>query len=193
MKPQLWVIAGPNGAGKSTLTGRYLTGRLPVVNPDNIAREQSGIGPVQAGKIAIQRQRQHLSARESFAWETTLSGNRELTLMREAKEAGYKVNLVFVGVHNARASTLRVAERVAAGGHDIPPADVERRFERSLRNLPKALEIADRAFIFDNSGKYYRLLLSRELNQLRHISKKLPCWIIQALPKRLMRTRGIER
>ena len=36
--PQLWVVAGPNGAGKSTLTRRYLAGRLPIVNPDDIAQ-----------------------------------------------------------------------------------------------------------------------------------------------------------
>ena len=40
MKPQLWVIAGPNGAGKSTLADRYLAGRIPLINPDNIARER---------------------------------------------------------------------------------------------------------------------------------------------------------
>lgn len=193
MRPQLWVIAGPNGAGKSTLTERYLTGRLSIVNPDNIAQEQPGISLVQAGKIAIQRQRQHLSARESFALETTLSGNRELTLMRKAKDSDYKVNLVFVGIRNARASMLRVTERVAAGGHDIPSTDVKRRFERSLRNLPRALEIADRVLIFDNSGERRRLVLSRELNQSRHISKNLPRWIVQALPVRLIRSRGVER
>ncbi|MEK9499123.1 hypothetical protein V2H77_22210 [Photorhabdus sp. P32] len=38
-RPQLWVIAGPNGAGKSTLVRRHLTGKLPVVNPDDIARK----------------------------------------------------------------------------------------------------------------------------------------------------------
>lgn len=32
-------------------------------------------------------------------------------------------------------SRLRVAERVAHGGHDIPAAAIERRFARSLRNL----------------------------------------------------------
>src|SRR5260363_435501 len=81
----------------------------------------------------------------------------------------------------------------SGGGHNVPPADVERRFERSLRNLPKALEIADRTFVFDNSEKRHRLLLSRELNQSRHVSKKLPYWIVQALPKRLMRAREMER
>jgi predicted ABC-type ATPase len=32
-------------------------------------------------------------------------------------------------------SRLRVAERVAHGGHAIAPEDIERRFPRSLRNL----------------------------------------------------------
>lgn len=32
-------------------------------------------------------------------------------------------------------SHQRVAERVAHGGHDIPAADIERRFGRSLRHL----------------------------------------------------------
>lgn len=32
-------------------------------------------------------------------------------------------------------SRLRVAERVAHGGHDIPVIDIERRFPRSLRQL----------------------------------------------------------
>ncbi len=32
-------------------------------------------------------------------------------------------------------SKLRVAERVAHGGHNIPAKDIERRFARSLRNL----------------------------------------------------------
>ncbi|MBV8659154.1 MAG: zeta toxin family protein [Burkholderiales bacterium] len=191
MRPQLWVVAGPNGAGKSTLADRYLAGRLPVVNPDNIAREQLGIGSVQAGKIAIQRQRRHLMALESFAWETTLSGNREVALMREAKDAGYKVNLVFIGVRDPGLSMLRVADRVAAGGHHIPPADVARRFERSLRNLVDALVVADRAYIFDNSGERRRLLLSHEQNQSRHVSKHLPRWIVDALPTSTLQSRGI--
>ncbi|WP_223253460.1 zeta toxin family protein [Chromobacterium amazonense] len=176
------------------MTDRYLMGRLQVVNPDNITREQPGIGAIQAGKIAIRLQQRHLSACESFAWETTLSGNRELALMREAKVAGYKVNLVFVGLRNARASILRVVERVAAGGHDIPPADVARRLERSLRNLPEALVIADRAFIFDNSGERRRLLLlARDHNQSRHVSRNLPRWIIDAPPASVLRDHGMER
>jgi predicted ABC-type ATPase len=60
--PQLWVVAGPNGTGKSTLTGRYLVGRLPIVNPDTIAQKLDPANPtrarvrVRAGREAIRRQ-----------------------------------------------------------------------------------------------------------------------------------------
>ena len=36
---------------------------------------------------------------------------------------------------SAEMSALRVAERVAHGGHNIPRADILRRFPRSLRHL----------------------------------------------------------
>ena len=87
------------------------------MNPDTIAQEQLGIDPIQAGKLALLRQQKHIATGESFAWETTLSGKRELELMREAKVAGYKINLVFIGVRDAGLSMFRVADRVAAGGH----------------------------------------------------------------------------
>ena len=68
--PQLWVAAGPNGAGKSTLTRRYLVGRLPIVDPDAIARELDPPDPtrvrvrVQAGREAIHQRRRLLLSME---------------------------------------------------------------------------------------------------------------------------------
>ena len=182
MRPQLWVVAGPNGAGKSTLADRYLAGRIPVINPDNIALERPGIGPAGAGRMAIQRQREHLQKRESFAWETTLSGHRELALMREARDAGYKVNLVYIGVRDPGLSMLRITERVAAGGHTVPASDVARRFERSLANLPDAMALADRALILDNSEKRRRLVLIRERDHSRFRSTSMPDWLQSRLP-----------
>jgi predicted ABC-type ATPase len=35
----LWVFGGPNGAGKSTLARRLLAGKIPIVNPDDLAAE----------------------------------------------------------------------------------------------------------------------------------------------------------
>ena len=52
----------------------------------------------------------------------------------------------------------RVASRAARGGHSVPYEDVIRRFVRSLENLPKAIALADKATILDNSTQGYRLI-----------------------------------
>src|SRR3546814_7863872 len=81
--------------------------------------------------------------------------------MRAAGEAAYQVNLVYVGVRDVRHSIGRVRERVSRGGHDVPIADLWRRFDRSLANLAVAMQLANhRVLLIDNSGKRRRLLLS---------------------------------
>ena len=182
MKPQLWIVGGANGSGKSTLADRYLADRVPVLNPDNIARQRPGITPIEAGKVAIRMQKQYLGSGQNFAWETTLSGHREIPFMQEAKGAGYKVNLVYLGVLDSSLSILRVAERVESGGHNVPRQDIERRFDRSLENLSGAIAAADRAWIFDNSSDQRRLLLSVENDLVKHCSRDLPDWLAKFLP-----------
>ena len=195
--PQLWVFAGPNGAGKSTLVDRHAAGRLPVINPDNIARElpraPSG-GPDEraAGERAIAERASRLAARDTFGFETTLSGNSELRLMREAASAGYKVNLVFVGVRDPETSAARVGERVASGGHDVPREHTDRRYARTMANLPVAMGIADRSIVLDNSGERHRLLLVRENGRTRFVADVMPGWAARAIPADLREQRQGE-
>lgn len=167
----------PNGAGKSTLVKHFLHGRLPLVNPDNIAQAQPDIGPILAGKRAIQQRNHYLATGKSFFWETTLSGTREIVFMKKAKADGYKVNLVFLSAKSPNISVARVTERVISGGHAVPSEDVIRRFTRSLNNLPAALAIADRAYIFDNTDSRRRLLFSMEDGNVKHKAKSLPTWV----------------
>jgi predicted ABC-type ATPase len=188
--PQLWFIGGPNGAGKSTLAERYsLEQRLPLVNPDNIAKELSTSCPatedvrLRAGREAIKRQNNLLAEKKSFVIESTLSGKRELNLLRTAKEAGYKVNLVFCGVDSPVRSLSRVRLRVDSGGHEVPPVDIMRRYPRSMENLSEALTLADRAFIFDNSKGRHQLILSLKEGQMKFYTKICPNWLLQACPK----------
>jgi predicted ABC-type ATPase len=191
--PQLWVVAGPNGAGKSTLTGRYLTDRLPVVNPDTIAQELDPANPTQvrirvrAGREAIRWQETLLTQSVDFAMETTLAGHRELALLQRAREAGYKVTLVYIGVDSTDMLLGRIAQRVTEGGHDVPTEDVDRRYIRSSANLAVALQNVDRAFVLDNTGQRYRLLLTLEGNQVKRLSRNLPRWAQDALPPALLR------
>lgn len=191
--PQLWVVAGPNGAGKSTLTRRYLAGRLPIVNPDNIAQALDPTNPtrvrirVRAGREAIRWQEALLTQGADFAMETTLAGNRELALLRRARAAGYKITLVYIGVDSPDVLLGRIAQRITEGGHDVPTEDVDRRYSRSLANLAVALRSVDRTFVLDNTGRRYRLLLSLESGQVKHRSRNVPRWAQDALPSTLLR------
>ena len=191
--PQPLVVAGPNGAGKSTLTRRYLADRLPIVNPDDIAQELDPTNPTRvrmrarAGREAIRRQEALLTQGVDFAMETTLAGNRELALLRRVREAGYKVTLVYIGVDSPDVLLGRIAQRITEGGHDVPTEDVDRRYIRSMANLAVALWSVDRAFVLDNTGRRYRLLLSLESGQVKHLSRNLPRWARDALPSTLLR------
>lgn len=183
MLPQVWIVAGPNGSGKTTFTRRHLAGRLPVVNPDEIAREIEPSRPeapdvaLRAGRAAIARRRQFLAAKENFAIETTFSGNSELAFMREAKASGYKVNLFFVATVSPLVSAGRVAGRVEDGGHFVASRDIERRYYRSLENLAEGVALADRAWLIDNSSRRPRLVATLEQGREKASSINLPRWV----------------
>lgn len=187
MTPQLWVFAGPNGAGKSTLVDRHIRTRLPVVNPDDIARQ---IDPnhdgrpavlLQAARLAIAARDGHLAEGRSFVLETTLTGRGELGVMRRAAAAGYRINLVYIGLDAPELSAARVAERVRSGGHAVPPRDLARRYPRSMANLPAAIAIADRALLLDNSGERARLVMSVEASRTRFVTSSPPAWAREAV------------
>ena len=175
MRPQLWVIAGPNGAGKSTLVKRHILGKIEVVNPDDIAREQ-GISNRKAGEQALFLRTENIKNRCTFAVETTLTGMGEIKLMQLAATAGYKINLIYVGVKDVGMSVARVNQRVSLGGHNVPVDDIFRRYERSVTNLPKAMAVADRVWVFDNSYNRRRLLFRTEQDKTKFISNDLPDW-----------------
>jgi len=64
---------------------------------------------------------------------------------------------------------LRVAERVAHGGHSIPQADIERRFGRSLRNLLEVFSpVVDNCRCFMNSGPFLELIFEQQ-EQMRNV------------------------
>ena len=153
-RPTLTIVAGPNGAGKSTLTNdNDFPGEK--IDPDAIARGINRDNPEsvagRAARIAIQRQKDLLEARESMVIETTLSDRRTLRIMSEAKEAGYDVKLHFVGVPTVEAAMDRVSQRVRNGGHDIPEEDQRRRFAKVFNNLPEAMARADETTLYDNT------------------------------------------
>lgn len=140
--PTCWIIAGPNGAGKTTFAMEYLpnvAGCAYFINADLIAAGLSPFAPeremLAASRIVLRELAQREQARDNFAFETTLSGRSYLKLVDRLMQQDWRVELIYLALPSVLMSKLRVAERVRHGGHNVPEADLERRFSRSLRHL----------------------------------------------------------
>lgn len=160
------VIAGPNGAGKTTFARRYLpedVGVMHFVNADLIASGLSPLRPqlaaIAAGRIVLQQIDRLAAEREDFAFETTLSGLTYLRRLKSWKQAGYHLEMIYLRLRSSQLALRRIAGRVRQGGHDVPRADVVRRFARGWDNFQRAYApLADTWAVYDSSGHAPRLL-----------------------------------
>jgi len=73
--------------------------------------------------------------RRDFGFESTLSGLTYVTRMKRWKSEGYRIEIIFFRLVSAQLALRRIASRVKQGGHNVPQADVLRRFERGWRNF----------------------------------------------------------
>jgi predicted ABC-type ATPase len=190
--PWLWFVAGPNGAGKSTFLLSFAASVEDIVGPDAIATEVLPGAPekaaLAAGRESIRRMRALIVARESFAVETTLSGKLHLKIASQATKQGWSLGIIYIGLGSSDLAIERVKQRMAKGGHDVPPADVRRRYERSLRNLAKIYSQADTLIVLDNSSVTMRRVLVARQGETVFRRHSLPKWLQSALravlPKR---------
>ena len=121
----------------------------------------------------IRRMRELRQRREVFAFETTLAGKTHVRLFSEARDAGYLVHMVYVWLSNVELAKKRVSVRVRRGGHDIPPADIERRYWRGIRNFFQLyLPLANRWALCDNSGRRLVLVARGRLGEAPTICDK---------------------
>jgi len=180
MRPRLLFLAGPNGAGKSTFFEAFLKeSGLPFVNADRIAAAL-GVSDAEAAAAADAARKQLLAEGMSFITETVFSDpvGAKLQFLRDAIGADYHVTLFFVGLSSAQLSGARVSQRVRAGGHDVPPERLERRFRHSLANLGQALTFVPEAHVYDNSSSDvpYRLVLNVQEGRTEFAADPLPAW-----------------
>ena len=79
--------------------------------------------------------------------------------LKRLKRAGYRIEIVFLRLDSLQLAISRIVARVKQGGHDVPEADVERRFERGWKNfVSRYRPLADSWAVYDNSGNLPRLL-----------------------------------
>ena len=88
-----------------------------------------------------------------------MSGLTYLGRLKRWKAAGYQIEIVYLRLASPQLALRRIAARVKQGGHDVPRADVLRRFERGWKNFAAAYRLqADAWAVYDNSGDRPKLL-----------------------------------
>ncbi|WP_326547756.1 ZTL protein [Mycolicibacterium sp. ND9-15] len=129
-------------------------------NPDEAARKLMGANPgldqTTANAVAWRQGtrllERALRERLDFALETTLGGSTISRLLSDAASRGIEVRIWYVGLASADAHIERVAQRVRSGGHDIPEADIRRRWRHSRQNLVQLLPVLTELRVYDNSA-----------------------------------------
>jgi len=158
-KPTCFIIAGPNGAGKTTFALRYLpqiAGCRNFVNADLIAYGFSPFDSLsaqyEAGRLFLREIYAKIDKRVDFAFETTLAGRSQISLLKKLRQDGWRTVLFFLWIPDAAFSKSRVRERVEHGGHNIPEDTIYRRYPRIMNNLIKIyIPLCDKTICYDNS------------------------------------------
>jgi predicted ABC-type ATPase len=136
---------------------------IHFVNADLIAGGLSPLRPelaaLAAGRIFLRELDRLAKSSADFAFESTLSGLIYVHRLKRWKAAGYRIEIVYLRLRSPQLALRRIAARVKQGGHNVPRADVLRRFTRSWTNFQKSYRLlADTWSVYDNSGRTSQLL-----------------------------------
>lgn len=172
--PRMVIVAGPSGGGKSslfpifqmqidafstdlraaTLLGEALGRSGPVSQPPAKETGRYMQFRKQAGAELERFIQEHIDAKRSFAFETTL---REVTFdqIRKARQKGFRVEMIFVAGGDEGEHRERVAERGVRGGHVASAGVLRDIYRRSMGMLRRAFDESqmqniDVLAVFDN-------------------------------------------
>ncbi len=139
--PEIMVFAGPNGSGKTTITHMAKTVGV-YINADDI--KKSGlISDLDAAIKAEELRERMLERKEDFTFETVLSTDRNLNLLKKAKKNGYSLRCIYVLTSDYNINIARVDMRKTMGGHSVPKDKIKSRYQKALKLLPDLIQLCD--------------------------------------------------
>lgn len=160
-KPEIVVFAGPNGSGKSTFTA-LLKPSMDYINADEIKKNLK-CSDYEAAELAEKQRELHLKNMEDFCFETVMSTDRNLKLLKRAKEKGYFIRCYYILTTDPMINVFRVKARVETGGHDVPEEKIITRYDKALALVKDVVDVCDICHIYDNSeDRPYRIYKKRK-------------------------------
>ena len=188
-KPVMCIVAGPNGSGKTTTTEQLLKNEWGAdslyINPDNIAKDiygdwNSTEAVLKAAQKATEQRYECLNNGTDFVFETVFSSAEKMEFVQKAKDAGFFIRIFYVCTESPLININRIAQRYLNGGHEVPISKTISRYYSSLENISKAIKIADRVYLYDNSVENAapRLILrTSDGITAKQYTDELPDWV----------------
>jgi predicted ABC-type ATPase len=158
--PEVMVFAGPNGSGKSTIT-RMAKVVGEYINADDI-KSTILCSDMEAAQKAEELREKMVEQKREFTFETVLSTDRNLLLLKKAKDAGFFVRGIYVLTVDPMINISRVNAREALGGHGVPEEKIINRYGKALKLIPELVEVCDILHIYDNSEEPFRIFKKRK-------------------------------
>lgn len=178
----------------SSFQGQTLNSLKNMVYVDNKivslkAGNTSSISYLSAAIAGFMR-RKMLESGSSYSFESVFSHSSKLCELKDAKSAGYRVYLYFIATSDPLINEERVKTRVERGGHTVPTDKIHERYYRTMNNLFDAVQLADRAFFFDNSESpkdgLFTFFAEKNNTTLHLRNSEVPNWFNQHVLQKIL-------
>mgnify|MGYP002672882184 CR=1 FL=1 len=126
------IITGPNGAGKSKLGPFY-----------------SSVKAFDGDQLAMKLRKEHPDWKDSWIEGTVIS-----TLMKDIKNANYKICLIYFGLSHIIDSSTRVDQRHILGGHNVNQDVIEYNFTEGIKRVRASLPLFENILFIDGTSDF---------------------------------------
>ena len=151
---------GPNGAGKSKLGPFYSS--VKAFDGDQLAMKLRKEHPdwkdswVEGTVIStlMKEKDEAILLKKNYAFETNFSSDLPINLIKDFKNANYKICLIYFGLSHIVDSSTRVDQRYILGGHNVNQDVIEYNFTEGIKRVRASLPLFENILFIDGTSDF---------------------------------------